>query len=481
MKAALYIRVSTDRQNEEGFSMEAQHDILMELLEKKGMELYRVYSDPGISGRTIKKRPGIQRLIADMKEGKFDAVLVHKLDRLSRNLGDLYEFIALINKLNKRFVIASLGSEEIDTQSPMGKAFLYFNGIFAEIYSDNLREETLKGLTKKMKNGGLHMSKAPLGYDIEVIDDERKLVINEYEAGLIKEVFRMYLSGKGVVSIAKHMNGHSRGKEGGVWDSKYVRIVLQNHTYTGHNHFKPVLWEESKRIITPGEHEPIISMEDFLKVRKMMERRGEGHMAKHSYDYPYGGIVKCGLCGATYIGNASRQTLAGGTVRVYRSYRCRNQYSNKTCDAPGISEHQLQQLIFEKLQITNKKLQDKKTSAQAKSDQRLLQKEIEVSNRRRKNWMLALGDGKLSADDYANLIDEEEARMKAITAQYEEKEDYYINELSTEEIKEMMANLKENWVLIEPETQKLLVQSMFRQIVIKKESARWTIPQMLTV
>ncbi|HBU85168.1 MULTISPECIES: hypothetical protein [Paenibacillus] len=109
------------------------------------------------------------------------------------------------------------------------------------------------------------------------------------------------------------------------------------------------------------------------------------------------------------------------------------------------------------------------------------QKEIKVSNRRRKKWMLALGDGKLSPDDYANLIDDEEARMKAITAQYEEKEDYYINELSTEEIKDMMANLKDNWVLIEPETQKLLFQSMFHQIVIKKESDRWTIIQMLTV
>ncbi|SEL80855.1 hypothetical protein [Paenibacillus sp. OK003] len=71
--------------------------------------------------------------------------------------------------------------------------------------------------------------------------------------------------------------------------------------------------------------------------------------------------------------------------------------------------------------------------------------------------------------------------MKTITSQYEEKEDYYINELSTEEIKDMMANLKDNWVLIEPETQKLRVQSMFRQIVIKKESDKWSILQMLTV
>ncbi|SFS96536.1 hypothetical protein [Paenibacillus sp. 453mf] len=71
--------------------------------------------------------------------------------------------------------------------------------------------------------------------------------------------------------------------------------------------------------------------------------------------------------------------------------------------------------------------------------------------------------------------------MKLITAQYEEKEDYYINELTTEEIKDMMVNLKENWALIEPETQKLLVQSMFRQITIKKESDKWSVVQMLTV
>lgn len=78
MKAAIYIRVSTERQ-EEGFSLEAQHDILMELLEKKGMELYRVYSDPGISGKTMKMRPGIQQMLTDMKAGRFEAILVHKL------------------------------------------------------------------------------------------------------------------------------------------------------------------------------------------------------------------------------------------------------------------------------------------------------------------------------------------------------------------------------------------------------------------
>lgn len=480
MKAAIYIRVSTDRQADEGFSLEAQHDILMELLDKKGMELYRVYSDPGISGKTMRKRPGIQQMIADMKSGRFDAILVHKLDRLSRNLGDLYDFIATVNKLNIRLVIASLGSEEIDTISPMGKAFLYFNGIFAEIYSDNLREETLKGLEKKMKKGGRHMSRAPLGYDFSGDNEHRDLVINQKEANLVRTVYKMYLEGKGVVNIAKHMNSFSRGKEGGVWDSKYVKDILKNPTYTGHNHFKPDNWEESKRIIVKGTHEAIISQEDFDKVQAMMERKSSGHMSKSSYDYPYGGIIKCGKCGATYIGTSSVQKLADGSKKIYKSYRCRNHYTNNTCDAPSISERDLNRIVFEKLMITSDKIQEKKKSGDSK-DKRMLQKEIEVSNRRRKNWMMALGDGKLSPNDYADLIEEEEQRMKSLYAEYSDQEEAYINEFSLEEIRHMMVNIKDNWDYLEADTQKQVIQSMFRSIVIKKESKTWTIEKMLTV
>ncbi|CAH8248589.1 recombinase family protein [Paenibacillus melissococcoides] len=475
MKAAIYTRVSSDRQVEEGFSLEAQHDILMELLEKKGLELYRVYSDPGISAKTIKKRPGIKALIADMKAGRFDAILIHKLDRLSRNLGDIYQFIELINKLNKRLIIASLGSDEVDTNSPMGKAFLLFNGIFAEIYLDNLREETLKGLVKKISKGGRHMSRPPLGYDR---DDDGDLTLNDAEAELVKEVYRLYLSGKGVNAIAKTMNEHSRGKEGGVWDSKYVRMVLTNYTYIGKNHFKPEDWPEEQRIIVNGDHDPIVSETDFYKVRKMMERKADGYMSKTSHEYPFGGILRCGCCGATYIGYSSTHKVKDGT-RTYKSYRCRNNYANNTCDSPAISERLLVELIFKNLVITSNKIREK-DSKQARKDIRRLQREIEISKKRRKNWRIAVGDGTFTAEEYAELIEEEDRRMKAIYAEYQEYDDPYVNDLSIDEIKNAMLNLKDNWNYLEAETQKQLIQSMFRQIIIKKESSTWNIIQILT-
>jgi site-specific DNA recombinase len=472
MKAALYIRVSTDKQAEEGFSMEAQHDILMQLVERKGLQLYKVYSDPGVSGGSF-KRPGIQLLLKDMKDKKFDTVIVHKLDRLSRNQGDLYGFINLINKLDVRFIIAAQGDQEIDTKGPMGKAFLLFSGIWAEVYLDNLREETLKGLTKKIEKGGRHMSRPPLGY---TYDSNHELVILESEAKLVREVFQMYLSGVGRNKIAAHMNTFSRMKEGGKWDAKGIKTIVSNPTYAGYNHFKPSHWADDKRIIKNGDHEAIISEEDFRAARKIRERRNRGEMSNNSYEYAYGGILKCGRCGANFNGNSRKHKLVG-EEKVYKGYRCHNQYIFKTCNQPSIAESIVNQLVFDHVIITGTTVAEKK---QKKKDVIDAQKEIEVSNRRKKNWMIALGDGNLSSSDYADLIDEEEKRINDILAKVKHEETYE-PEIPPEELIHMIINLKEHWGLLEEDTQKQLIQSMFRKIVIDKKENGWQLIELLTV
>lgn len=469
-KAAIYIRVSTDRQAEEGFSLEAQRDSLMDLVEKKGLQLYRVYSDPGVSGKSF-KRPGVQAMITDMKAKKFDTILIHKLDRLSRNMGDLYDFVGMVNKLDVRLIIAAQGSEEIDTRSPMGKAFLMFSGIWAEIYLDNLREETLKGLVKKAQNGGQHLSRAPLGYEF---DEDFNLVIVEEEAKLIRMVFDLYIKGWGVTKIAKHMNTFSRGKEGGLWDSKRVRTILKNPRYAGYNHFKPEEWTEDKRIMNPGTQTPIITDEEAEKVKNFIERRSKGQMSTRSFDYAYSGILKCGECGSNYTGNA---TVKNG--KTYRTYRCYNNYVRNICTAPGLSEKIINQLVFEKVLMTDGNIQPKKK--EEKKNGVNIQKEVENSNRRRKNWMMALGDGKLSPDDYAMLIDEEDNRMKEIYAAINEAAATHEPEIPIEELKRMIIELKNNWEYIDADIQKEAIQSMFLKIVIKKEENGWELKELLTV
>lgn len=472
MRAAIYTRVSTTMQAEEGFSLEAQQDTLMQTIERKGLQLYRVYSDPGISGKTF-KRPGVQAMIADMKAKRFDALLIHKLDRLSRSMGDIIAFIELVNKLDVRLIISAQGQDEIDTRSPLGKAFLQFNGIWAELYLNNLREETQKGLIKKAQKGGRHMSQAPLGYDlIELNPEHWHLIVNEAEAALVREVFSLYLDKSwGVTKIAKHMNSHSTTKMGGKWDNKNVRNLLTNPTYAGFNHFKPEHWPEENRIIMPGDHEPIISEEQLDMVRNFRERRSNGHMSKRSFEYPYSGIIKCARCGATYAGNGS--VVAG---KQYRGYRCLNQYAKGTCDAQSISELKLNDLIWNRIEMMGDALPEpvKKTKKRTVN----IQKEIETSNKRRKNWMMALGDGKLSGEDYAQLIDEEDKRIKALQADVHEDSPATI---PPAELKAAMLHLRENWDLIEVETQKMLVQSMLRKVVIDKVDDVWQIKELLPV
>ncbi|MFN0222144.1 recombinase family protein [Paenibacillus sp. KR2-11] len=473
-KAAIYTRVSTERQAEEGFSLDAQRDILTDLVDKKGLQLYRIYSDPGVSGGSF-KRPGVQALIADMKAKKFDTLMIHKLDRLSRNMGDLYEFIAMVNKLDVRLIIAAQGSEEIDTRSPMGKAFLMFSGIWAEIYLDNLREETLKGLVKKAQLGGKHISRPPLGYEF---DSEYNLVVVEDEAKLIREVFELYLKGWGVVKIAKHMNGFSRGKEGGLWDSKRIKTILTNPTYAGYNHFKPEQWADNKRIMNVGSHTPIIAHEDFEKAGKFIERRSKGEMSMRSFEYPYGGLVKCGECGSTYSGNA---TVKDG--KIYRTYRCYNNYVRNTCAAPGLSERAINQLVFDSVLLkTEEPVPPPKEKPKSKKERFNLQKEVEISNKRRKNWMMALGDGNLTSEAYAMLIEEEDTRMKAIYASLSEDDNPAAAPvISSEELKQAVTTLKENWDLIEDSLKKETIQSVFRKIVVQKEKNGWSLVELQTV
>lgn len=475
MKAAIYIRVSTERQAEEGFSLEAQRDILMQTLQRKELELYKVYTDPGVSGKSL-KRPGVQAMLSDMKAKKFDTILIHKLDRLSRNMGDIIQFIELVNRLDVRLIIVAQGQDEIDTRSPLGKAFIQFNGIWSELYLNNLREETLKGLVKKIQNGGRHMSSAPLGYEL---DHENNLVIVEEEAAKVREVFNLFVNkGWGVTKIAKHMNETTTTKRGGKWDNKSVRNIVTNPTYAGFNHFKPEHWSEDKRIITNGNHEPIIPLEWYEKTKKMRERRAAGHMSRRAWLYPFGGIVKCGKCGGTYVGyTAGVRSLEG---KMYYSYRCLNDYASGTCDAPGISEKILTKLVFKHVMVDMDGIKDPNKANEAQKTKRDILKEIEVSKRRKKNWMLALGDGKLSPEDYSMLVDEEDERIGALQLEIIE-EDRLEQEISTEDLKNMIASLQDNWDLFERDTQKELIQSMFRKIVIIKEEDGWKLEQLLTV
>lgn len=150
METGIYIRVSTEEQVQEGFSIRGQEEKLRDYVRIKDWSLFDLYIDEGISGKNIKDRPAVNRLIEDVKAGRVKNVLVYKIDRLTRSTSDLVFLVDLFNKYSCAF--NSL-MESIDTQTPSGRMFIKIIGIFAEFERENIIERVKMGRDRKVKEG----------------------------------------------------------------------------------------------------------------------------------------------------------------------------------------------------------------------------------------------------------------------------------------------------------------------------------------
>lgn len=473
MKVAIYTRVSSDRQVQEGFSLEAQYDRLLEYIKMNGWDLVRVYTDPGISGKNLKDRPGVQELLNDAKQEKFDAVLIHKLDRLTRNIGDLHGLIEFFNKKNIKLMSFS---ENIDTSTPSGRMFIYFLGVFAQMYRENLSEEVTKGLTKRAEKGLRVNFKPTYGYDV----DSHQLYINEEQAEIVKFIYDSYLKGMGKRKIAETLNNRNESSNFGIWYDRTIDYILRNITYTGKHHYTPK-GDESKTIIKDGDHEAIISEDQFQDVQKLLKRKFNNEVSRSSHEYPFSTIIKCGVCGNPYHGKNVEGPTNGKT---YKFYRCYGKMHKNVCKQSDISELILEKLLFKqvlpRLTVKTKEENFMTVNSEKKSNdkdkaRKNIEREIAKSEPRKKNWQYAFGDGKLPYDDFVRLMDEELNRVNELTKQLEELgPDTEEVEISYEIFLEWLNQLNTVWGDMEANDKKLAIQSMFKHMTVTKTDKVWS-------
>lgn len=463
MKVAIYTRVSTTQQVDEGFSLQAQYDRLVEFVQLQQWDLIRIYTDPGMSAKDL-NRPGVKEMITDLENNKFDALIVHKLDRLTRNISDLYDLVELVNKQSVKLISLS---ENIDTSTPMGRMFIYILGIFAQMFRENLREEVRKGLTKRAEQG-LRNTFAPYGYEM---DENGQLVIVPEQAELIREIFALLTEKKfGYGTIAKHLNMDSvSGIRGGAFYGSTIEKILKNYTYIGKNHWKRSELSEENRIIVDGGHEPIIDVEMFNKAQNIINRRSRKEMSRSFYDYPYSSIIKCGKCGGPYHGIKSSYN-----TYYYRCfYRLRGQ-----CDQPSISESIFEEMFFTHFSTLNQGIPFAEVATASEDlgkERKRIERDLHKSESRRKNWQYAFGDGKIPYEDYVKLIDEEMERVHNLQKQLELLPDEKPVSVTKDDVIDTIAGLQENWAYIERATKKDFINSLFQSIVIRKDDKKWSI------
>lgn len=472
--AVSYERVSTDEQAKEGFSLEAQRDRNRAHIESHGWTFVRSYVDPGKSGKNL-KRPDMQLLLQDLVRGDFNIVVVHKLDRLTRNIGDLNDLLKLFEKHSiKLFSI----TENIDTSTAMGRMFVFMLGIFAQWYRENLSEEVSKGQSTRAGNGLRNSPARPYGYNV---GENLALSINEEEADVVKKMFDWYIDGWGRIKIASTLNEMGiPANRGGKWQEKIIGDILRNVTYTGAVHRKMKGAPESERIIVHGMHEPIIVMDRFELAQDIFKRRRDNDMNQSSYDFVFSTIAKCAICGRSYHGKM--KTFSDKTRPHYRYYRCSGKYRpGSECTASDLVETKLSELVFQQFDTLLSKSYDhtkevKNEHINVEKERKRLERLIGQSRDRRKNFARAMGDGKMDYEEYSELVSEEKAKVDKWESELGElPKENVVSGQTRENVRVQIENIKKYWPGMSNEVRKNSIQHLFKRIVIGKVNGEWAV------
>ncbi|MFQ6166000.1 recombinase family protein [Limosilactobacillus reuteri] len=298
MKVALYTRVSTLEQAEEGYSISEQKDKLTKYCEIKEWTITKIYSDPGFSGSNL-NRPNMQQLIKDAGTGLYDAVLVYKLDRLSRSQKDtLYLIEDVFQKNNIHFISLS---ENFDTSTPFGKAMIGILSVFAQLEREQIKERMMMGKTGRAKAGKITAwSNIPFGY----IKDNDTYKVDPLRAGVVKDIYKRYLDGQSITRIYQQLNEEGHIGKDTKWSYRTVRQILDNATYIGMVNYRGKTYQ--------GKHKAIIDKETFNTVQQQLKLR-QIEAEKKYYAHPFqskymlSGLLKCGYCGSTLAINKSHR------------------------------------------------------------------------------------------------------------------------------------------------------------------------------
>lgn len=332
-RAALYIRVSTLEQAQEGYSVGEQRERLIAYCKAQDWLIADIYVDGGYTGSNL-NRPGIQKLMSETE--KFDVVLVYKLDRLSRSQRDTLYLIEEIFRPNKVDFVSM--QESFDTSSPFGKAMIGLLAVFAQLEREQIKERTWMGRVARAKTGLHHGGgNIPIGYDYE----DGKLIVNPYEAEQVRKIYEWYLSGASLKAItdklqdAGYTNKYSSYNS---WSS--VRNILENETYIGRLHFGDVVVDHA--------HEAIITEEQFNAAQILRGKRRE-QFGSHAFQSKHvlTGLLFCGHCGGRYY---LRNTGKYSYYACYsRTKQMKNMIKDPNCQNKIWRAQDLEPIIEEKI------------------------------------------------------------------------------------------------------------------------------------
>ncbi len=313
-----YIRVSTVKQGEHGVSLQEQRAAITLFAERNNLAIVEWFEECVTAAK--RGRPLFTKMMEQLRVGEAQGVVIHKIDRSARNLRDWADLGDLIDA----GVSVHFANENLDLHSRGGRLTADIQAVIASDYVRNLREETLKGIRGRLKQG-LCPFRAPLGY----LDTGagRAKTLDPVRAPLVREAFELYAAGRHtldslLVELYRRGLRNSRGKR---LHKNRLSGMLNNPFYAG------LVRLRSNGELFPGNHVPLVRMELFKRV----EARLKGHVRSQSWkhDFVFRGLFRCSLCARQLIGERQKG-------HVY--YRCHT----SICPTRGFREEVLEAAVL---------------------------------------------------------------------------------------------------------------------------------------
>ena len=462
----LYLRLSRDDgDKEESNSITGQRELLRDYISQRPeFREYAVRVDDGFSGSTF-ERPSFQKMIEDVKAGRTDCIIVKDLSRFGRNYLDAGEYIEKIFPfLGVRFIAVNDNYDSLGDKKASDDLIIPFKNLINEAYCRDISVKIRLQLEIKRKNGQFLGSFAAFGY-LKDEQNKNKLVVDQYAADIVRDIFKWKLEGVSPQDIADALNKlgvlspmeykRSLGMKfttsfktnaKATWSAGTVIRILKNPIYSGvlvqgkettpsYKVHKRITKDESEWSVIEDSHEAIISKIDFDSVQKVLKcdtRRSPGGKAVGLFS----GMVFCGDCGASMV----RKTVPAGEKK-YVYYVCSAHKQNKSCSPHRMRDTTLEEIVLDSLKQHISEVVDMSEllaitdtaplrTAQAQKVQRQLDKKHEEYEKLQKLLMSLyenLADGIIDREEYTRLkasfttrADEAEKQMDALREQLED-------------------------------------------------------------
>jgi len=357
-KCFVYARVSTDEQaSGEYSSIESQIDICKHYIEVQREQKWQYagsYKDPGFSGKDL-DRPGIQELLADIKAGRIDIVIVYKIERLVRSIKDFYKLWDIFQEYKVDFVSAT---QQFDTSNATGKLMLNILLSFAQYERENTAEKTRDKMRQRARLGKWHGGWMPYGYNYN--KKRKKLEINQKEAKAVKTIYAQYNTGQKPAQIANNLNsagfrtktrtiktkaGNKKTIGGNRFNEDIIKNIISNPIYKGYVHLDG---KEFK-----GEHKGIITEATWQKANKQYtaKTRRPTSYAKDDHTHLLKGIFKCGQCNCHMTPYPSgKKDKTGKPYLYYACGKVVDYGKNSDCKVRMIPAREFETIIKQALQ-----------------------------------------------------------------------------------------------------------------------------------